>query len=97
MELFMVLKKLVLTASTAALLGIAGLAASSLPASAYVVCNRDGDCWHTETRYTAPGIRFDWHPDDWYVHRHWDSDRDHHWREYHEGRGYWRGGVWITL
>jgi hypothetical protein len=97
MEPFMVLKKLVLTTSTAALLGIAGLAALSVPATAYVACNRDGDCWHTDTRYAAPGVRFDWHPDDWYFHRHWDSDREHHWREYHEGRGYWRGGVWVTL
>jgi len=37
------------------------------------------------------------HPDDWYFHRHWDSDRDYHWRGYHEGRGYWRNGVWITF
>lgn len=93
----MVLKKLVLTASTAALLGIGGLAASSVPANADIACNREGDCWHTDTRYDVPGVRFDYHPDDWYFHRHWDSDRDYHWREYHEGRGYWRGGVWVTL
>jgi hypothetical protein len=93
----MVLKKLVLTASTAALLGIAGLAASSVPAAAYVACNNDGDCWHTDSRYHPPGVRFDFHPDDWYFHRHWDNDRDRHWRDYHEGHGYYRGGVWVTL
>lgn len=77
--------------------GAAALATFAGPASAYVACNREGDCWHTETRYERPGIHFDYHPDDWYFHRHWDSDRDHHWREYHEGRGYWRNGVWITF
>jgi hypothetical protein len=71
------------------------LVALAMPASAYVACNREGDCWHTETRYAAPGVRFEYHPDDWYFHQHWDDRR--HWREYHDGRGYWRNGVWITL
>ena len=91
------LKRLALTASAAALLAFGGLVASSVAANAYVACNRDGDCWHTDSRDLAPGIRFDFHPDDWYFHRHWDSDRERHWRDYHEGRGYYRGGVWITL
>jgi hypothetical protein len=93
----MALKKLVLTGSTAALLGIGGLATSLVPAAAYIACNNDGDCWHTDSQYHPPGMRFDFHHDDWYFHRHWDSDRDRHWREYHEGRGYYRGGVWVTL
>jgi hypothetical protein len=97
MEKPMVLKKLLSTAATLGTLAIGGLAVSSLPAGAYVACNHDGDCWHTEDRTHAPGVRFDYHPDDWYFHRDWDRDRDHHWRGYHEGRGYWRGGVWITL
>ena len=69
--------------------------AAAAPASAYVACNREGDCWHTEKRVTAPGVTFDWHPDDWYFHQHWDTN--HRFRDYHEGRGYWRNGVWITL
>ena len=82
----------ILTVSALAVLGSAG------SASAYIACNHDGgDCWHTDRRVHAPGVTFDFHPDDWYFHRHWDNDRDHHWREYHEGRGYYRGGVWITL
>lgn len=72
---------------------LATLAAA--PASAYLACNRDGDCWHTESRYRAPGVRFDYHPDDWYFHQRWDDRR--HYREHHEGRGYYRSGVWITL
>jgi hypothetical protein len=82
-------------AATAAAAGLA--IAFAAPASAYVACNRDGDCWHTDRRVTVPGVTFEYHPDDWYFHQHWDADRDHHWREYHEGRGYWRNGVWITL
>ncbi len=86
------MKRTILLASAAALGGMMLLAA---PASAYVACNRDGDCWHTEKRYTAPGVKFDWHPDDWYFHQKWDADR--HWHELHDGRGYWKGGVWINL
>ena len=85
-------KTLILAAGVSVL----GLAAAA-PASAYVTCNREGDCWHTDTRVRVPGVTFDYHPDDWYFHRHWDADHDHHWREYHEGHGYWRNGVWIDL
>ena len=77
---------------------LGGLLAVSVaaPASAYVACNRDGDCWHTETRTHAPGVRFDYHPDDYYFHQRWD-DGHRHFRDYHEGHGYYRSGVWITL
>jgi hypothetical protein len=85
--------KILAAAATAAGLTLAYAA----PASAYIACNREGDCWHTEKRVTAPGVTFQWHPDDWYFHQKWDSDRDHRYREYHEGRGYWRNGVWVTL
>ncbi len=81
--------------TSAAILGLAGLAATTTSASAYVACNRDGDCWHTENRVAVPGVTFDVHPDDWYFHQHWDANR--HFRDYHEGRGYYRGGVWVTL
>jgi hypothetical protein len=86
-------KKLLATAAIAGGLSILGL----VPAAAYVVCDRDGDdCWHTESRFSPPaGLSFTWHPDDWYFHEHWDRDR--HWHDYREGRGYWRNGVWITL
>jgi hypothetical protein len=86
--------KILAGAATAAGLTLA-LAA---PASAYIACNREGDCWHTDRRVTAPGVTFSFHPDDWYFHRDWDHDKDMRWRsERHEGRGYWRNGVWITL
>jgi hypothetical protein len=79
-----------------ALAGAGVMLAMAAPASAYIACNREGDCWHTESRYAPPGVHFEYHPDDWYFHRHWDGG-DRHWRDYHEGHGYYRGGVWITL
>jgi len=86
-----IFSKLLLAGAAAAGLTIAAAA----PASAYVACNAEGDCWHTESRVAPPGVHFDYHPDDWYFHQHWDDH--HHFRDYHEGRGYWRGGVWVTL
>lgn len=80
----------------AAVMGACLTAANA--ASAYVVCDRDGDdCWHTDTRYHYPSGHYVFHPDDWYFHQHWDADANRHWREYHEGRGYWKGGVWVTF
>ena len=75
----------------------AAFAAGTTAASADIACNHEGDCWHTDHRYRAPGVTFDYHPDDWYFHRHWEAERDRHWRDYHEGRGYYRNGVWVTL
>jgi hypothetical protein len=80
-----------------AMVGAGALTALAAPASAYVTCNRDGDCWHTESRFRAPGVRFDYHPDDWYFHQRWDGDERRHWRDRHEGHGYWRNGLWITF
>jgi len=78
-----------------ATLAVAGLAYSTIGASAYVACNAAGDCWHTESRYHYPGVGFSIHPDDWYFHQTWDAN--HHFREYNKGRGYWKGGVWVTF
>ena len=89
------LKKTFSTAAIALLLGTGAAALTGGAASARVVCNRDGDCWHTDSVPVVPGVRLETHPDDWYFHQHWDGNR--HYRDYHEGRGYYRGGVWITL
>jgi hypothetical protein len=93
----MQLTRTFLFSGAVALLGLAGLAASTTQASAYIACNHDGDCWHTDSRVRAPGVTFDWHPDSWYFQQHWDADKNRHFRDYHEGRGYYRNGVWITL
>jgi hypothetical protein len=70
------------------------LAAAATPASAYVACNRWGDCWRVSERYhyrPAWGVRI--HDDNW----RWRHGDRYRWR-HHAGRGYWgRGGVWITF
>ena len=89
------MKKALSATAFAALMATGALVATAVPASAYVACNHEGDCWHTESRVAVPGVRFDYHPDDWYFHQRWDANR--HYRDYHEGRGYYRGGLWIGL
>lgn len=85
-------KKLMLNGALAGLLGAGAMALMATPASAYVVCNRAGDCWHTtESAAYAPGLGITVHDDAW----KWRGAR-YHWRE-HPGRGYWRSGVWINL
>ena len=68
-----------------ALLGL-----TSISASARIVCNTDGDCWHANEDFAYPpaaGIII--HPNDW----RWKEGERYSWRE-HPGRGYWRGGQW---
>jgi len=91
------MKKLAATAGVAATLAL-GLSAAATPASAYVVCNGVGDCWHTDQQYAyGPSVQVQVHPDDWYFHQDWAHDHNHHWRDYHDGRGYYRNGAWITF
>ncbi|HSM94657.1 MAG TPA: hypothetical protein VLT91_01345 [Rhizomicrobium sp.] len=79
---------------TAALVGAGALAISATTASAYVVCNDRGDCWHTHERYSYPtGFGIVIHDDNW----RWRHHHHHYrWRE-HDGRGYWRNGIWVTF
>ena len=89
-------KKALSTIVITVLLGTGALLMTAGAASARVVCNREGDCWHTDAPAPrVPGVTFSVHPDDWYFHQTWGSDR--HFRDYHKGRGYYKGGVWITL
>ena len=90
------LKKALSTTAFTALMATGVLAATAGTASAYMACNHDGDCWHTDKKVSAPGVTFDYHPDDWYFHQTWTGSNNHY-RDYHEGRGYYKGGVWITL
>lgn len=85
------MKNLVKFGAAAALgMTILGFAA---PASAAIVCNRAGECWHQPGRFVArPEFGVVVHPNNW----RWGA-RDHFtWRE-HPGRGYWRNGVWVTF
>jgi hypothetical protein len=88
----MSMKRILTNASIAALVGMGTLATAGT-ASAYVVCNREGDCWHTENRHFDRGLGIVIHPDDWYFHQRGGRPL----RDYHEGRGYYRGGIWIQL
>ena len=94
----MILVKSVLsTAAIALLMGTGALVTTAGTASARVVCNNSGDCWHTDQRVKyPPSVRMQIYPDDWYFHQTWTGSSEHY-RDYHEGRGYYKGGVWITL
>ena len=92
------LKKALTATAIASLLGVGAVAATATSASAYVVCNAVGDCWHTDRHYQYDtGLRVQMHPDSWYFHRDWDHDNTYHWRQHHDGRGYFRNGVWVTF
>ncbi|MGZ6038285.1 MAG: hypothetical protein ACXWKR_06430 [Phenylobacterium sp.] len=84
-----------ITKTAAAMAAVIGLGALGVAgaASAHVVCNAEGDCWHVDNRVQYPHARLTYHPDDWYFHQKWDEQ--HRWREAHEGRGYWEHGVWV--
>ncbi len=88
----MTIRKLMTTGAVAALLGIGAIAATTTAADARIACNRFGDCWHVNDNYTYPGtlgVRF--YDDNWRLHR------GYHLRGDHEGRGYWRNGLWVTF
>jgi len=74
----------------------AGAALAATQASAEVVCNRDGECWHVDRHYHyRPDYGVVVHPDSWYFHQRWDEH--HRWRDHRDDRGYYRGGVWIPF
>ena len=79
------LSKSVLTAASV-------LALTATTASAEIVCNDEGDCWHVRERHVYRpefGVKV-------YPAWRWaeTESRRYRWRE-HEGRGYWRNGIWI--
>jgi len=79
--------------ATAAAVAVGIFALSNGAASARIVCNEDGDCWHVHDDYVvAPGVTLNVHPDNW----KFGEDRHYRWRE-HEGNGYWRGGNWVDI
>lgn len=101
-----ILRKFLATGAIAAVVGVGALAVTSTAASARTVCNSDGDCWHESTQYEYPttlGVRF--YGDDYRTAHHdlerandMDRAKDHYtWRENHDGRGYYRQGLWVTF
>ena len=79
--------------AAAALLGLSALSFTATAASAAVVCNAEGACWHARRAYAyKPEYGVVVHPDNW----RW-GERDHYtWRE-HAGRGYWHNGAWVRF
>jgi hypothetical protein len=73
-----------------AVIGTFALLASTTIASAYVVCNDQGLCWHSDRSRYAPSLGLTIHPNDWQL------VAGDHWRE-HRGFGYWHNGIWLHL
>lgn len=77
----------------AALVAASGAALVATSASAAIVCNREGECWHVHRGYNyQPEWGVVVHPNNW----RWGPNEHFRWRE-HAGRGYWRNGVWIRF
>ena len=93
------MNKALKNAAFAAILGAGALVVTATGASAEIVCNDVGECWHVRDHYSYPdNVRVVVHPDDW----RWDvapSDTTIHYRWHeHEGRGYWNSdGAWVTF
>jgi hypothetical protein len=77
----------------AGMLGVGALTLAAGNASAAIVCNGAGYCWHTHHHYHYhPGFGVVVHPNNW----HWGPHEHFAWHE-HRGRGYWRDGAWVRF
>ncbi len=79
--------------SKVAISAVTALAFTATAASAEVVCNGEGECWHVRSHVEYKpefGVRV--HEDNW----KWRESEHYKWRE-HEGHGYWRNGIWIDI
>jgi hypothetical protein len=87
------MKKVLAATAFAVLLSTGSIAFTTTSASADVVCNNEGDCWHVKDHYTyPPGITIQVHPEDW----KWGEKEKFKWHEPQgQGRGYWKNGIWI--
>ena len=85
--------KMSLTNVVASGLAVATLAMTASAASAAIVCNGEGVCWHVRHPYAYhPAYGVVVHPNAW----RWGPGGHYAWRE-HAGRGYWRQGVWVPF
>jgi hypothetical protein len=85
--------KIVSTLAAAALFGVGALTLAATDASAAIVCNGEGFCWHVRHAYRYhPEFGVVVHPNNW----RWGSGDHYVWHE-HRGRGYWRNGAWIAF
>jgi len=75
----------------AAVMGASPLALTATDASARIVCNAEGECWHVRNDYVyRPELGLVIHEDGWA----WGPTEHYRWHEHH-GRGYWSHGVWV--
>jgi hypothetical protein len=85
--------KLLANGAIATLIGVSSIAATTTTASAYVACNRYGDCWQTTQRYHYPvhlSVRYRDGSDNYW--RHYWRRHHHGYRWHDEGNrdnGYW--------
>lgn len=78
--------------SSLAVVAASALALSATTATAAIVCNDEGECWHVKRHVNyKPEFKLHVHPDTW----KWKGER-YRWREHH-GHGYWRSGVWVDI
>ncbi|MGH6888746.1 MAG: hypothetical protein ACREHF_06070 [Rhizomicrobium sp.] len=79
--------------AVAAVMSAGMLAFAGGSASAAIVCNAYGSCWHVRRAYAyPPEAHIVVHPNSW----RWRARAHFVWRD-HPGRGYWRNGVWVTF
>jgi len=79
--------------AAATLISAGALAISAASASAAIVCNQEGECWHVRNNYQyRPEFGLVVHPDGWV----WGAGDHYRWHE-HRGRGYWHSGVWVSF
>ena len=78
--------------SKAVVVAAGALAFAASAASAAVVCNDEGECWHAKRSDFKSEFKLQVHPDNW----KWGASEHFKWRE-HEGHGYWRGGKWVDI
>jgi hypothetical protein len=77
-----------------ALLGGAALMFSASGASAYTVCNDNGDCWHQTTKYTTP-VHVTYYDDNWDWKAH-----NYRWHDVVDTTpGYWntKDNKWVVV
>jgi len=88
------MKTILTTGAIGALTGAAALFALTTSASAYVVCNDAGDCWHSNVKTVYPDEKIVYYDDNW----DWKSHH-YHWHEVNGDYGYWDSAknAWVTV
>jgi hypothetical protein len=88
------MKSILTTGAVGALTGAAALFALTTGASAYVVCNDSGDCWHSNVKTVYPDEHIVYYDDNW----DWKSHH-YHWHDVNGDYGYWDSSknAWVTV